>query len=1384
MAPDYIRDYASKIIESMRIDPNERRPSSFAFSSKAAPDRWEAFTFAAPVPIYLVLAREGTPGQVRTLTSGIKADNFILIAALGANAALVIKRAKKGENVPLFILVRKDDDFERVANTLKKYDFTSDELTAHSSVTSAYEELKGGAERYYTNRGVFSNYYLNDRLFPSLTKRGRNSQRESASLLAQFGGEFPTGPDQVEKVLSAIGFEFRLMVGRGHPQYSLRSQKSNLDVSCIATRAESLDTKTGDQVVPSFQAVASLAKFKWVILTNGRFWRLYTIRAQSSSTNYFELDMEGVITDDDQKLSYYVGLFSAKSFTPREGVTDVDITFEGGIQYATDVENDLSAKIFDKQLFLNLIRGIVDHSPKKKYEQAVLDDAKANALRLLYRLLFILYAEAKDLLPVNDKSYSKISLSSLTQRLPALEKEPDSGSAWQELQNLFAAISRGRPEASVPVYDGALFEKEPALDSLKVRNEFLVPALRDLTEFEGRRIDYQNLGVRHLGSLYEGLLEYSVKQADKDLMFYTHGKDTEIIDASFASDSKSKPKGFIKQGDLHLTVGGFARKGTGSYFTPDELVTYLVKKGLGPHLEAKEERFISDLRKFASNPGEKSLEKKTIDDLLGLKVVDPAMGSGHFLVETVNQITEWIIGLLKENPDAPLQKQIEEDRQTIIGEQFKSGIRLDSALLTDTVILKRMVMKRCVYGVDVNPLAVELAKLSLWLDSFTIGTPLTFLDHHIRCGDALIGLWLEKISKHAQESTLDAWTGTLSNAVSTLFWKTSASPDITLEQVEQSRRSYELVRERTDSLRILLDLEVASVLDEDLGKKLTKNVALIQKEYKQEKKPGWWKLVEEGQALAQRYSAFHWEFEFPEAFTEASRGFDLVVMNPPWDAVKPEDDDFFSVYEPKFRKIKSKPQKREVMDTLLKDGEVARTYREYRKRIEEKVLFFKGSGEYVKRGSGDTNLWKLFLEKSFKLLTEDGSLSVVIPAGIVSHKGAKELREALFEYEIESLYEFENKHPIFPDIDSRETFVLLNWRRTEHKESFKAAFYLHDPQSLYGKVENEKFVEIPLSLVRKCAPETMSIPEVRNKVQLGIFEKLYDTHPLLKDASKGWTVALVAELHETNDADLFRRDGKGWPLIGGQEFHQFVPDYGKSPHTVDPVQGLKRTSTVKVFGHINEQIHNTCRLAFRDVARSTDVRSMICCILPPNTFSPNTAVLTIPQVDNATPKGREYATLTAYLAGVMNSFVFDFLMRTRTNMHMNFFYVYQTPIPSDFAGASAVKIEKIATRLNSVDARFEGFSKFVGVGHGLMNMKDWLESTAELNALVARHYGLDRKELDAVLQSFEGFEEDKELEKLSVPKWNERMIRSFNGEVRKRALAYFDRLSQEVPAKA
>jgi hypothetical protein len=1374
-----------KLLEAFRIDERSRRACSFAFSSRSAPSSWKAFTFELPsnLAFYYVLAPSGNLTQVKSLALGISKDNFVLVAECDNHVVLVLRRSKKDDNAPLSIPLRKEEDFERVIAAVKKHDFVTDDLTAHASLHNVAELLRAGAERFFTNRGLFSNYYLKERLSGSLSERGRSPPKEAGGLLAKFDGEFPAVWEKAVRVLEALDYSVEILSGPGYPEYALRSHGRRLDVACIvADNVESLDVKVGNRAAPSYQAVGALRRCSWVILTNGRLWRLYSSRVSSASTNYFEVDLDGVVAETDARLTYFVSLFSASAFVLREGVIDVDLVYDEGIKHAQGIEDELRKKVFDKGLFLNLTKGVLNLSSSKMYSQGQLDEAKALALKLLYRVLFVLYAESRGLLPVENAQYKKFSLEYLRPRLSAFEKEQSDNSVWDILKALFGMISEGDAEANMPQYDGELFEKDPALDDIVIKNEFLVPALRDLMESEGRGIDYQNLGVRHLGSLYEALLEYSVRQAKQSLVMYKE----EILDAKFAEDLKQKPIGYVDKGELYLSVRGLARKGTGSYYTPDEIVTFLVKKGLEPHLKAREDQFKADLQKLppASKPRDLELEKKCTEDLLGLRVVDPAMGSGHFLVAVVNEITKWIIDLLKEYPDAPLMREIEEFRESIIEEQRKRRIRLDEALLTDDVILKRIVMKRCVYGVDINPLAVELAKVSLWLDSFTIGTPLTFLDHHIRCGDSLIGLWTETIASRVFETTLERWTGEISKAGVDLVDAVVLPTDLTVEQVSQSREAYESFREKTKSKRVLLDMYCVNVIDPDIGAKLPKALDLIEDAFRNgRQKPKVWAYLDQSREFAEKFRFFHWELEFPDAFTRDRRGFDLIVMNPPWDAVKPEDDDFFSLYYPRFRRIRSKPEKMKVMKELLKDKGISEAYEKYRKTIEDKVQFFKESEEYVRRGSGDTNCWKLFLERALKLAGDDGSFALVIPSGIVTDEGGKQLREALFEGRIRTLYEFENRMGIFPDIDSRYKFVLLVADKAEPTDSFPAAFYLHDMEALYGKAEQSKFVDVPVTLIKISAPESFSIPEVRSREQLEVFSWLYQNHPLLSDTRKGWNIALIRELDRTNDSDLFKSDGKGWPLIEGKHFHQFIPDYEKPIFTVNPAEGLKRTSSHREYISVNKAVHENVKLAFRNVASSTNVRSMMACILPPRCFSPHSVAIVLPKKDEKALTGNEYLRAISYLVGLLNSMVFDFLLRTRNTMNVSFFYVYQTPVPASLDNEDAEQSAKTSARLSSVDDRFKDFASALGVECGPLTMKERVELTAKLNALIAKDYGLTRGQLEVILQSFEGFEEDKDLINMKEVKWSDTLVRRSNGEARKRVLPCFDQLTPQKRVK-
>ena len=590
---------SDKVIQSIGIDPTSFRPTSFTFFLKSVPSTWKAYTIDnTHFPIYRIVARGAKSLDMRNLITGIK-KHYIILAELEDFDLLCISRHTKGEQ-PLLITLRQDKDYDRIINVFRRFKFTSDILSAHYAINKSIELLKSGSgEGPFVNRGLFSNHFLRERLEKGLSARKRDVWKEATSFFANFSENgISVEFEGVGKVLKALGFTIKNTDTYSN-EYPLYAGSELIKTAIvIASNTDNLDVMKGDdRTVPSYIAVAALSRYPWVILTNGRIWRLYSSKVSSASTNYFEVDIDGIVDEKDPRLKYFVSLFSSSALIPKQTITDLDYVLEGGMQYARELEENLRKKVFDKQLFLDLVRGVRGHSNSRRFSEEELEKAKKKALKLLYRLLFILYAESRFLLPIRHIKYSQISLSNIRERLTAMEKEPDSSSAWKALQVLFRAISEGDPAVNLPQYNGGLFEPDETIDNNEIINKHLVPALHALMEIDGKGIDYQNLGVRQLGSLYEALLEYSVSQAQKDQIIL----NGEILDMSFVSDLKGKPDRTVEKGDLYLIGGGLARKETGSYFTSDKIVKFLVRKGLELIFQDREQKFKAELEKWRKN---------------------------------------------------------------------------------------------------------------------------------------------------------------------------------------------------------------------------------------------------------------------------------------------------------------------------------------------------------------------------------------------------------------------------------------------------------------------------------------------------------------------------------------------------------------------------------------------------------------------------------------------------------------------------------------------------------------------------------------------------------------------------------------------------------------
>ncbi len=1195
----------------------------------------------------------------------------------------------------------------------------------------------------FENRGLFSTHYLRNRIFDDAPNdldmvKLHNSCADLKSLLQALGWTIVN-----ERVKSEKGKV--VIVITDQENFSIREK--------------------ADSVAPSYAAISELSKYKWVILTNGSKWRLYTNRISASSTNYFEINL---VRPSNTMLRYLGIIFGYGAFTGDN--PKIDLYFDQGKEFAAQLEENLALRIMSQDgVLLNITKGILDHDMKTKFGKEELASAKDNALRIIYRVWFVAYAESRNLLPVSDPKYKDISLRRLRDELDKhSDTDSDEPSCWQYLLNLFEGIRNGKPQNNLPQYNGDLFRHTTDIDDISISNKWLVPALSDLLLRDGDAIDYASLSVRHLGSILESVMEFSVQQAKENVMLLV--KNNKIIQVRTVKESNYS----YKRNDLYLvSKGGLAtRKSTASYYTPDEMVKFLVEKGLKPILEERTIQIAKDMQAYKKNLDSKT-KKTCMDRLLDIQVLDPTMGSGHFLVEALNRLTAWATEILKKHPLHPLLEELETDRKIILAEQREKNITIDENLLTHDILLKRKIMKRCIFGVDLNPMAVEIAKLALWLDSFAIGVPLTYMDHHIRIGDSTIGMFLNDI-EDMQNQSLDDWTP--GQDMDRMLEDVSASPDVTVSQVRQSEERYRKYAESISPTRRMLDALTASMIDDDILPKKGDAAAFIRRFAKYAKNED--KILTSARKkisdIDKRRNFFHWELEMRDAFTDTRSGFDVIVGNPPWDRIEPNDNELFTPYYPAFKSLSTKTKKKEIIDILLQNNEIKSVYDAYKKSFSEKTNFYTTANAYQIQGIGYRELSKLILERAFQLLAKNGTISMVLPSQILSSTGSVDIRkEILFNKDIQQLYVFENKKKIF-DIDSRYRFMLLTLKGSKTKRNrneFPVGFYLHHLSSLVDPIrEKEKFGTHSKAKIQKMFPETLIIPE-SSGVVMDILIKMYK-HPKLTDAlsKDGMSISFSSGFQRTNDSDLFQEDGKGWPIHEGKTIHQYNHTWSKPAFTAQSRAGLERENKPKYAGK-HRVFYNSYRLVFRDVSSPTNMRTVITTVIPPKTFHTHSLASILLSRNTDLILGTSYLLNVLYLCGVMNSTSFDFIVRQIIQMHV-ITIIKTIPIP-------LLKYKQEITNLTTKlivggHSDFAELAEKIRIPNIQLTITERIETTARLDVIVAKAYGLDKQEYKTILESFKSFKENPDLCNQKEIVWDNSNLKEFYGEMRKKALEIFD----------
>ncbi len=577
----------------------------------------------------------------------------------------------------------------------------------------------------------------------------------------------------------------------------------------------------GDQGVPSTQimhylrraAVVADGKMPWGILTNGRQWRLYYQNALSVAEDFFEIDLGKVFglpgcdpdlldeqIDPDHAFRLFLLIFGRDAFRPSEqGRSFHLIAIEDARRWEEKVRKDLADTVFDT-VFPELIMAIplADPDRPEVVDDEYAEDVRQAAMYLLYRLLFVLFAEDRNLLPDERGPYADYCLTRLREEIKERHVQGQAQLArstayWSRLETIFGAISEGDDDLGIPPYNGGLFatEGDSLLSRIKLSDDTLAKVILPLSHREEdgrlRYINYRDLSVQQLGSIYESILEYGVETEEG--------------------------------GTVRPRSDNEARHRSGSYYTPEPLVSLIIEKTVGPLVDEKREAFAAALESGAT--GDTLRGHDPAMSLLSLRIVDPAMGSGHFLVSLVDWFSDKVLTAVGDAESmaggdytSPLVKHIADLREGIIANARAHNWPIVEEQLDDRHIVRRMVLKRCVHGVDLNPMAVELAKVALWLHSFTVGAPLSFLDHHLRCGNSVLGAWVQPTFDWMRERGALISNQHLSSLAAVVrdMGEIEGLTDTDITQVDQSKTLFAKISETSAPLEAILSLAKADDL--------------------------------------------------------------------------------------------------------------------------------------------------------------------------------------------------------------------------------------------------------------------------------------------------------------------------------------------------------------------------------------------------------------------------------------------------------------------------------------------------------------------------------------------------------------------------------------------
>ncbi len=1286
-------------------------------------------------PLELLVTTSAVPPNATTLRSAWKARNAgraapLLLVVLHAERASLCGPA--GDDPPAYLGLDRGQVERICREALEQPDRHAALRGLRDVLPSLASDLAG-----IRNEGFLATHEL------------RAGARQRSDWESAGGRARPALAKRGGDLLRALGFGIEPSDG---VTSILRAGERKVAVAVLLTSDESPELSgerfSGLSPITYALTVADREGLPWVVVQHGAKVRVYPARVgvgvgrRGRTETYVECHA-GLLPDVDA--AYLWLLCSADALGPGGSLEQI---LEASGRFAGGLAERLRDRVY-QTVVPGLAKGIVASRGLTKPTTQDLADTYEMALTVLFRLLFIAYAEDKDLLPYRwNGLYQRRSLKTKAQELAELARGGaafDAGDTlWHEVSRLCRAVDRGNREWGVPAYDGGLFSEEreisPAgahLAGVTLPNTVFGPALAGLLLVEGSEglgpVDFRSLGVREFGTIYEGLLESELSVAETDL----------TVDKSGAwRPCKKGEEPIVRRGEVYLHDASGARKSTGSYFTKSFAVEHLLERSLEPALQEHLARLDA--------LGEDEAGERFFD----FRVADLAMGSGHFLVAAIDRIERALTGCLSRRRLPAVAAELASLRAAALE---ALGPLADQVEIEDTQLLRRLIARRSIYGVDLNPTAVQLARLSVWIHTFVPGLPLSLLDHNLVRGNSLVGIGrLEEIGERVSAFFQFDAAYLLGQARGPLE-RLGRIADATPADLGRARRAMEEARRAAQPAEALCDRVTAARLQSE--DKL--DLDLSRWEEIRDRLPG----SKEHRAARERLEglqAFHFPVAFPEVFLRERPGFDVIVGNPPWQEATLEEDAFWARHSPGLRSL---PQREQEAAKARLRRERPDLVAAYERELAEAEALRRAltAGPYPGMGTGDPDLYKAFCWRFWNLVCEDGGrIGVVLPRSALAAKGSTEFRREVFSHAegVDVTTLLNTKGWVFDQAEHRYTIGLVAVAR---REAERTPIALRGPYPSLERYDGGVVREPAIFYGDQIQSwnDTASLPLLPTDESVEVFAQLRQAPRLDLDDGKSWRARPHTELHATNEKDLMDLKTKDrppgfWPVFKGESFDLWTPDTGTYYAWADPKKllphlqqkrlrsGRSRNSPFSEFDPkvVRDPKTLPClrpRIAFRDVSRATDSRTLRAALVPPEVFITNKGPYLL------WPRGD--VRDEAYLLGVLSSLPLDWYARRFVEVSMNFFIFNPFPVPRPPVDhPRRRRAIELVGRLASPDKRFAAWAKDVGVACGPLAPDEKEDMIHELDAVVAHLYGLTKSHLVHIFETFhEGWDYDARL---------------------------------------